>query len=620
MINHHDPNLVLETILSNITDLVKTRHAFIDILDPANDMMVNKVAVGNFISNLGFRTKRKEGITGQAWERNDVVVIPDYSQWEGRLPEFRWVKSIAALPMRVKEQVVGVIGVAFDEPEREFTLDDIDLLQRYVNLASITLDNARLFSDALRQAQELSLLYQVRTAIARELDLTRIVKRTVEAITETFGYTLVSLYLLENDTLILQHQVGYDKVISAIPINQGVLGRVVRTGKPVLLEDAHSDPSFLGALEGIVSEVAVPIFDKERVVGTLNIESKNDIKLTKADLNLTLALSDQISIAISRAKLYETLQQNNEQLSTLHQITFNLLEKHNIDELLQTIVDHASRFLNAPYCEIMLLENEELVVKAFTQNQPDLAGDRAGRDEAVLSWKAFDTQLPATVDDYSIWPKRRSLYDNMDMGPVIVLPILLDHKSIGVLDVSRTKTGNPFDNSEIQAALLFSQLAALALDNAQLHETLRQESIRDTLTGLFNRRFMQETLTKEISQAERKSLPMTVVMFDLDHLKEINDTYGHSAGDEALRNLSLLLKTKVRTGDTACRYGGDEFTLILSDTKPDIAKQRMDELRMELKAKANTTRGAIDKTVDHICRYSRISAARLNRAGTYQSR
>ncbi|HKI53003.1 MAG TPA: sensor domain-containing diguanylate cyclase, partial [Anaerolineales bacterium] len=284
-----------------------------------------------------------------------------------------------------------------------------------------------------------------------------------------------------------------------------------------------------------------------------------------------------------------------EQLSTLHQITFNLLEKHNIDELLQTIVDHASRFLNAPYCEIMLLENEELVVKAFTQNQSDLAGDRAGRDEAVLSWKAFDTQLPATVDDYSTWPKRRSLYDNMDMGPVIVLPILLDHKSIGVLDVSRTKTGNPFDNSEIQAALLFSQLAALALDNAQLHETLRQESIRDTLTGLFNRRFMQETLTKEISQAERKSLPMTVVMFDLDHLKEINDTYGHSAGDEALRNLSLLLKTKVRTGDTACRYGGDEFTLILSDTKPDIAKQRMDELRMELKQKPIQHEGQLIK-------------------------
>ncbi len=161
-----------------------------------------------------------------------------------------------------------------------------------------------MFAISERREQERALLDRVRTTLANELDLTTILRTVVEAIVETFGYTLVSLYLLHGNRLLLQHQVGYTTVIPEIPISEGVSGRVVRTGQPLLIEDARADPSFLGAMEEIISEVCVPLSIEGRVIGTLNVESFRGVTLTEADLALMTALSETVSVAIERARLY----------------------------------------------------------------------------------------------------------------------------------------------------------------------------------------------------------------------------------------------------------------------------------------------------------------------------
>ncbi len=172
-----------------------------------------------------------------------------------------------------------------------------------------------LFADSQRQAQELSLLNQVRTALAGELDLPVLFRTVVEAIADTFGYEFVSLYLLQDDVLVLQHQVGYDRVIEKIPMTQGVTGRVVRTGEPVLLEDVRTDPAFLEAVEGIVSEVCVPLFDQDTPVGVLNVEGS---ALGEVDLRLMTALSEHVSVAIGRARLYAEVQEGEDRYLDLY--------------------------------------------------------------------------------------------------------------------------------------------------------------------------------------------------------------------------------------------------------------------------------------------------------------
>ena len=127
-------------------------------------------------------------------------------------------------------------------------------------------------------------------------------------------------------------------------------------------------------------------------------------------------------------------------------------------------------------------------------------------------------------------------------------------------------------------ALNFAARIAMTLVNLDLRERLRQQSIRDPLTGLFNRRFMEETLEREISRALRAGTPLGIIMMDIDYLKRFNDTYGHEAGDMMLRSLGGFLLQNVRKGDIACRFGGDEFVLIMPGAAANIAMDRAELL------------------------------------------
>ena len=125
-----------------------------------------------------------------------------------------------------------------------------------------------------------------------------------------------------------------------------------------------------------------------------------------------------------------------------------------------------------------------------------------------------------------------------------------------------------------------SQARQLSLNEARL----REQSIRDYLTGLFNRRYLEETLEREIKRAERAQHSLGIIMLDVDNFKSINDTLGHAAGDIVLQEVSNFLSGQVRQSDIACRYGGDEIVFILPDTSRDVIKERAEHLRNEMKS------------------------------------
>jgi len=165
--------------------------------------------------------------------------------------------------------------------------------------------------------------------------------------------------------------------------------------------------------------------------------------------------------------------------------------------------------------------------------------------------------------------------------PYTCLPMMAHGEVLALLHVSP----NPDITSDAtipktHSALLreFTESIALALSNLKLRDTLRQQSIRDALTGLFNRRYLEESLTLEAERAKRNNGSFSIIMLDLDHFKLFNDTHGHEAGDVVLQALGSFLQRHVRGGDIACRYGGEEFTLVLPGASLEIAQQRADQL------------------------------------------
>lgn len=161
------------------------------------------------------------------------------------------------------------------------------------------------------------------------------------------------------------------------------------------------------------------------------------------------------------------------------------------------------------------------------------------------------------------------------------IPLIAQGTQLGLLYLSS------HDDAFLQRMDLVETAAeqlSMALSNLDLQERLRIQSIREPLTGLFNRRYLEESLARELSRCERRGLPLGLMMLDLDHFKSFNDLHGHVGGDALLAGFGQLLLTLSREEDIACRYGGEEFTLILPETDLDAACERADAIRLAVQA------------------------------------
>ncbi len=169
----------------------------------------------------------------------------------------------------------------------------------------------------------------------------------------------------------------------------------------------------------------------------------------------------------------------------------------------------------------------------------------------------------------------------------LCMPVYGQSEVLGLLEL---KLGEPVEersDSLRSAAAIRHRAANVAEHFGRALVTLRQrenlliESVRDPLTGLFNRRYLEESLEREVTRATRSRRPLSVIMLDVDHFKMFNDTHGHAAGDAMLAAIGKLLLSRTRLGDIACRYGGEEFLLILPEAPLEVAWQRAEQLRAE---------------------------------------
>ena len=167
----------------------------------------------------------------------------------------------------------------------------------------------------------------------------------------------------------------------------------------------------------------------------------------------------------------------------------------------------------------------------------------------------------------------------------LCVPLIGKSESFGVLQLLRPRgAGNVDIAPEVRdLAVTVARRIAVALANLKLSESLREQSVRDPLTQLFNRRYMTETLDRELHRAQRDDVgSVCLVLFDLDHFKRVNDTHGHGAGDAVLIALAEILLEHSRKSDMACRLGGEEFVLVLPNCSLEVARERAERVRVSV--------------------------------------
>jgi diguanylate cyclase (GGDEF)-like protein len=164
----------------------------------------------------------------------------------------------------------------------------------------------------------------------------------------------------------------------------------------------------------------------------------------------------------------------------------------------------------------------------------------------------------------------------------LCIPLVAQGEVLGLACIQPNEGGALPAAAEALANMVCEQIS-LTLSNIRLREALRQQSIVDPLTGLYNRRYMDETLRRELTRAVRKGAPLSLIVFDIDHFKKINDLFGHDGGDAVLRSLAVQLRRDVRESDVACRFGGEEFVLILTECDRATALARALKIAEEVR-------------------------------------
>ena len=169
------------------------------------------------------------------------------------------------------------------------------------------------------------------------------------------------------------------------------------------------------------------------------------------------------------------------------------------------------------------------------------------------------------VDDYRSWPERKREYDSFPSRALVGAPIRWGEEFLGIIDIM-SYAPHRYTRTDMDMLGMFATQAAIAIRNARLYNKIEQIAVTDELTGLFNRRGFLQLGEREFERAVRFNRPLAALMFDLDHFKRVNDTYGHPAGDQVLRALTACFRQNTRGIDVVGRYGGEEFVLLLPET------------------------------------------------------
>ncbi|AZI44808.1 diguanylate cyclase (plasmid) [Deinococcus psychrotolerans] len=306
----------------------------------------------------------------------------------------------------------------------------------------------------------------------------------------------------------------------------------------------------------------------------------------------------QLNLTLERRVLERTgeLQRLSEEL----QVQVRELEERNTEA---KVLSEMSEMLQACFS---FSEIEQVVALHVALLFPGVPGKLysygASKDglEELVAWNGKSTST-SLFGPEECWGLRRgrlfasvegelNCHHHQTTGSTLCVPMLAQGDTVGLLYLERETA---FPQRQQRLAQTVADMVALAMVNLRLRETLRQQSIRDPLTGLFNRRYLEETFERELRRSERKGEAIGLIMLDVDRFKVFNDTHGHEAGDVLLKALGGVLRESVRAEDVACRYGGEEFTLLLPGANQQQTFDRAEQIREAIVRLKVTNQGKV---------------------------
>lgn len=491
------------------------------------------------------------------------------------------------------------------KPEGPSLESRLSRLQRQLNDFAVDFRNQqREHHDLQASHRRVQQLIDFSLAVGGLHDLRQVLEKALDLILGITGAERGFLLLFEAGVLRCQsYRNLYPEGRTALDyqISRTIAEEVLRTEQPLCLVDAMSDDRFkdhesIQALQ-LRTVICVPLKIRDQVVGVVYVDRQtiND-EFHEADLDLVLSLASLASNAIENANLHGEWQDKGRKLEMLNDLSRTISTTLVMEEVLDLVVQMTLEVTKAERGFLLLWENERLSCKAALDKNRQRLSDQT--ISLSICQTVLDTGMSVCVTD-AMSDQSLSLKQSimlMSLRTVMAVPLIAKGTILGVLYVDSQAIVNTFSQRDLELLESIASHASVALENAQLYQQLSRRAhelertvqlyeeanmraATDVLTGLYNRRYFQDELSRDFAAARRHRRDLSVLMVDLDHFKSFNDTYGHHVGDAVLVAVAQVLQGAVRIADRVARYGGEEFIVNLPDTDLVGAKVVAERIR-----------------------------------------
>lgn len=335
---------------------------------------------------------------------------------------------------------------------------------------------------------------------------------------------------------------------------------------------------------------AISVIEQGKLNGRVNIQTEDEIGQLGQAFN---------RMARNLEASHQALIKKSNQLQVLYEAASALNSITSTEIIIKLLLDIARKVTDARYAAIGIFNEEGTIIRFHHAGlSPKQEEERKGRLSTPPQGLGILGALqregrPIRLEDLSQDPRSAGFPPgHPPMKSFLGVPLRIRGKNLGNLYVTEKTNGQPFSEEDEALLVMIGRDASIALDNARLYEETRRLANTDSLSGLYNRRYFEEQLRKELDRSERYRRSFSLMILDINHFKQINDTHGHLAGDRALKIVAENLTKSIRAADVAARIGGDEFAVLLPETDQAGASQMAQRLKRQCAVKGfNTENG-----------------------------
>ncbi|HTS67892.1 MAG TPA: diguanylate cyclase, partial [Terriglobia bacterium] len=519
-----------------------------------------------------------------AWQRDPVFhELRDVLRREG-------LRTLIILGLQVREKPYGTLMLGF-RGARSFERQELRVGLAMANQVSMAIENLSLSRAAGRRDEELRILHRVGEALRSTFDLEAQIGILRQELRGLLGGTNFGLALQDTPEGPLEVAVPFEDAGPQGTIKGGPASSLAQhvqlTRKPLLVyADVQGTAQQLGLAPmnpRVKTWCGVPVHFSDGSMGVLALANmEREYAVTRAHFELVQVLAQEAASAVENARLFKREQRRASHLALLNELGRKASLVLNLHELLPNICRQVRNAFGYDLARIEMLDREhrELMVEAEAGYGAELLGRRVRLGEGLAGAVAESGEH---ILANSVLKEPRYIPLHPSTRSALSLPLKYREDLLGVLSLE-SRQAFAFSQQDVLTLRTLADQLAIALHNAHAYQALQEQAITDGLTGLKTHRYFMEALEREWRRSTRSAHSFSLIMIDLDGFKQVNDRHGHLEGDKVLTAVANLLRDRVRQSNVVARYGGDEFAIMMPETRTDQAQVLAERLRATLQA------------------------------------